>query len=89
MQIVEGLAGDWRRLDGRVEILSDEVEAIARQDAGCERLMSVPGIGQIIPARWWLRLAPGMCSPRVATLPPGSGSFPSFPDRSSSDLELV
>ena len=25
-----------------------EIEAIARQDAGCERLMSVPGIGPII-----------------------------------------
>src|SRR5437868_9749900 len=47
VRIVEGLAGDWRRLDERVE-LSDEIEAIARQDAGCERLMSVPGIGPII-----------------------------------------
>jgi transposase len=28
--------------------LSREIEAIARQDAGCERLMSVPGIGPII-----------------------------------------
>ena len=28
--------------------LSDEIEALARQDAGCERLMSVPGIGPII-----------------------------------------
>jgi len=37
-----------RRLDERVERLSDEIEAIARQDAGCERLMSVPGIGPII-----------------------------------------
>ena len=42
------LAGDWRRLDERVEALSNEIEAIARQDAGCERLMSVPGIGPII-----------------------------------------
>jgi transposase len=48
VRIVEELAGDWRRLDERVEILSDEIEAIARQDAGCERLMSVPGIGPII-----------------------------------------
>jgi transposase len=28
--------------------LSNEIEAIARQDTGCERLMSVPGIGPII-----------------------------------------
>src|ERR1700678_175627 len=48
VRIVEDLAGDWRRLDERVEILSDEIEATACQDAGCERLMSVPGIGPII-----------------------------------------
>ena len=28
--------------------LSNEIETIARQDAGCERLMSVPGIGPIV-----------------------------------------
>jgi transposase len=48
LRIIEDLAGDWRRLDERVEGLSNEIEAIARQDAGCERLMSVPGIGPII-----------------------------------------
>src|SRR6267154_1824294 len=48
VRIIEDLACDWRRLDERVERLSDEIEAIARQDAGCERLMSVPGIGPII-----------------------------------------
>jgi transposase len=48
VRVIEGLAGDWRRLDERVESLSGEIEAVARQDAGCERLMSVPGIGPII-----------------------------------------
>jgi len=48
VRIVEDLACDWRRLDARVEGLSNEIETIARQDAGCERLMSVPGIGPII-----------------------------------------
>jgi hypothetical protein len=42
------LAGDWRRLDERIEGLSSEIEALARQDKGCERLMTVPGIGPII-----------------------------------------
>ena len=46
--IIEDLAGDWRRLDERVEMLSDEIEALAHQEPGCERLMSVPGIGPII-----------------------------------------
>jgi transposase len=48
VRMIEDLTSDWRRLDERVERLSDEIETIARQDAGCERLMSVPGIGPII-----------------------------------------
>jgi len=48
VRIIEDLVGDWRRLDERIEGLSGEIEAIARQDVGCERLMSVPGIGPII-----------------------------------------
>ena len=47
-QIIEDLASDWRRLDERIDRLSAEIEALARQDAGCERLMSVPGVGPII-----------------------------------------
>jgi transposase len=46
--IIEELAGDWRRLDERIDELSREIDAIARCDAGCERLMTVPGIGPII-----------------------------------------
>ena len=48
VRVIEGLTGDWRRLDERIEGLSGEIEAIARQEAGCERLMSVPGVGPII-----------------------------------------
>jgi len=48
VRIIEDLASDWHRLDERIEGLSREIEALARQDAGCERLMSVPGIGPII-----------------------------------------
>jgi transposase len=48
LRVIEGLAGDWRRLDERIESLSSEIEVLARRDVGCERLMSVPGIGPII-----------------------------------------
>jgi transposase len=48
VHVIEGLAGDWRRLDARIDHLSGEIAAVARQDAGCARLMSVPGIGPII-----------------------------------------
>jgi transposase len=45
---IESLAGDWRRLDERIEGLSAEIEVVARRDSGCERLMTVPGVGPII-----------------------------------------
>ena len=35
----------WRRLDERIDHLSNEIAVLARQDTGCERLMSVPGLG--------------------------------------------
>jgi transposase len=47
-RVIEDLAGDWRRLDERIEGLSAEIGVLARADSGCERLMSVPGIGPII-----------------------------------------
>jgi transposase len=75
LRIIEDLAGDWRRLDARVERLSDEIEAIARQDASCERLMSVPGVGPIISSAMVAAIGAGDVSPRAATLPPGWGSF--------------
>src|SRR5215813_4949177 len=48
LRVIEDLAGDWRRLDERIEDLSSEIEVLARRDVGCERLMGVPGIGPII-----------------------------------------
>jgi hypothetical protein len=40
--------GDWRRLDERIEGLSNEIEAGAHRYAGCDRLISAPGIGPLI-----------------------------------------
>jgi transposase len=48
VRVIENLAEDWHRLDERIEHLSGEIAALAREDMGCERLMSVPGIGPII-----------------------------------------
>jgi len=56
------------RLDERVESLSGEIEAVARQDADCERLMSVPGVGPIISSAMVAReSAAATCSRRDAT----------------------
>ena len=48
VQVISDLAEDWRWLDERIDRLSREITVLAQQDAGCERLMSVPGIGPII-----------------------------------------
>ena len=48
VRVIRDLAEDWRRLDERIDQLFGEIAVLARQDAGCERLMSVPGIGPII-----------------------------------------
>jgi transposase len=48
VRVIEALVEGWRRLDERIDHLSSEITTLARQDAGCERLMSVPGIGPII-----------------------------------------
>lgn len=48
LHVIEDLAGDWRRLDERIEALSTEIGAIAAADPNCKRTMTVPGIGPII-----------------------------------------
>jgi transposase len=46
--IIVGLNDDWVQLDKRVEQISCEIEKVSKADAGCRRLMSVPGVGPII-----------------------------------------
>src|SRR6516162_9622857 len=45
INLIGDLNQDWRRLDERIVRVSTEIEALAKQDAGCQRLMSVPGVG--------------------------------------------
>ena len=48
VHLIEALAGDWRRLDERIEGLSADIETLVQHDPACQRLMTVPGIGPII-----------------------------------------
>ena len=48
LHMIENLATDWRRLDERIDQLSEEIAALGAQDSGAKRLVSVPGIGPII-----------------------------------------
>jgi len=63
-QVIEDLAGDWRRLDERIEGLSGAIEALAQQDQACVRLMTVPGIGPIISSAMVAAIAPIIRSTR-------------------------
>jgi transposase len=63
LRVIEDLAGDWRRLHARIEGLSSEIETLARQDKACERLMTVPGIGPVIPSAMMAAIGTGdVCS---------------------------
>jgi hypothetical protein len=46
--MIEDLAQDYRRLDTRIDNVTEEIEALVKRDEACERLMTVPGIGPII-----------------------------------------
>ena len=48
VRLIESLIDDWRRLDQRIEAATEEIEALAKGDEHCQRLMSAPGIGPII-----------------------------------------
>src|SRR5271167_3180518 len=48
VHLIEDLAGDWRRLDERIEGLSADIETLVQHDPACQRLMTVPGVGPII-----------------------------------------
>src|SRR5215813_13989394 len=47
LRVIEDLAGDWRRLDERIESLSAEITRLVEGDPACQRLMTVPGIGPL------------------------------------------
>jgi transposase len=48
LRLIAELDEDWRRLDQRLKALSAEIELLSDNDAACQRLMTVPGIGPII-----------------------------------------
>lgn len=47
-RIIEELSSDWRRLDERIDHVTEEIEVLARGSESCRQLMTVPGIGPLI-----------------------------------------
>jgi transposase len=85
LRVIEELAGDWRRLDQRIDGLSGEIEALARQDQACSRLMTVPGPGPIISSAMVAAIGTETRSPNTATSAPGSDRCPSRSPRETHD----
>ena len=48
IRILEDLSADWRRLDERIDCVTEEVEQLAHGTESCRQLMTVPGVGPII-----------------------------------------
>src|ERR1700731_2139236 len=48
IRIMEDLSGDWRRLDKRIQHVTEEIEILAHGSESCRQLMTVPGIGPLI-----------------------------------------
>src|SRR5262249_4693715 len=96
VRVIRDLAEDWRRLDERIDQLSSEIAVLARQDAGCERLMSVPGIGPIISSAMVAAIGTGEAFSKgrdfAAWLGPGLGrsaAYCTFSARLIGSREIV
>src|SRR4029077_322606 len=57
--IIEDLGSDWRRLDERIERVTEEIEQLAHGSESCRQLMTVPGIGPLIASAMVAAIANG------------------------------
>ena len=46
--LLDHLWQEWKRLDSEIEDISEEIDRIARQDAACQRLQQIPGVGPLV-----------------------------------------
>jgi transposase len=77
VRVIGDLAGDWHRLDRRIEDVTSDIEALAAQDPACERLMTCLGLDRSSQAQWLLRSEPTTRSRRGATSVPSLAWCPS------------
>jgi transposase len=46
--LLDHLWQEWKALDSGIETVSQDIEAIASQDAACQRLRQIPGVGPLV-----------------------------------------
>ena len=71
IRIVADLASDWRQLDERIELVTDEIETLAKSDDSCRRVMTVPGIGPIISSAMVAAIGSGAAFAKGGIFRPG------------------
>jgi transposase len=46
--LLAGLWQEWKQLEEQIQALTGEIETIATQDAACQRLRQIPGVGPLV-----------------------------------------
>jgi transposase len=64
IRVMEDLSGDWRRLDERIEHVTEEIEVLAHGSESCRQLMTVPGIGPLIASAMVAAIGDGIALAR-------------------------
>jgi transposase len=47
-QLLDELWREWKSLEDQIEAMSQRIERIADQDAACQRLQQIPGVGPLV-----------------------------------------
>jgi len=45
--VLERMVEEWNEIDEHIEQLSGEIEAVAKGDEACQRLLTIPGVGPL------------------------------------------
>ena len=46
-RLLERMAEEWNEIDEHIEQFSSEIEAVAKSDDACQRLLTIPGVGPL------------------------------------------
>ena len=57
--LIAGLWAEWQSTDSAVRNLTQELEALAKKDPACQRLMTVPGVGPLVATATIAAIADG------------------------------
>ena len=74
--LIEDMREEWRDLDRRIDALTTEFQARAREDQAARRLMTIPGFGALNATALVAAIAATRRSIVPGTLRPGSALCP-------------